>query len=78
MPDLGLLEASWVHPIHGRIVEVICGDHDRELTRSLEFLGIGSTGRRAPRGSGFCLRCTHRGARPANFLPTLAKETPAP
>lgn len=60
---------SWDHPRMGRIGEVACRAHAREVLAALNTLGVGCIGEPAAPGSA-CLRCTHAGERARVFLPT--------
>lgn len=61
-------EMSWDHPHLGRIVEIVCPDHEREVLRALEALGIGCTGRPYSNGDEPCGRCINRRVRPRAWL----------
>jgi hypothetical protein len=57
---------SWMHPVLGRIEEIVCPRHEREVLKALDTLGIGAIGERAPYGD--CLRCLHGEKRVRDFL----------
>ncbi len=53
------MEIQWTHPTHGEIFETVCAKHEQQLYRSLQFLGIGYSGR--PSNLTVCTRCQYVG-----------------
>ena len=51
---------EWMHPRAGRIRDVVCERHERELLRALTMLGIGCVGRDFPGDR--CGRCAAEAA----------------
>ncbi len=57
---------EWRHPVIGRVSEVACPFHCREMQWSLRMLGIGVSGCESPGEP--CLRCEQSGEEPRVFL----------
>jgi len=36
-----MMETGWMHPVHGRITEYLCEQHNTELLQALNVLQIG-------------------------------------
>jgi hypothetical protein len=64
LSDVVVME--WTHARIGRVREVLCPDHEREVLAALRVLATGcqSTGA----NSGVCVRCAHVNLRPADWL----------
>lgn len=52
----GLVRMEWQHPRYGRLSEIVCPRHEREVLAALRTLGIGCMGT-PNRQAGACLRC---------------------
>jgi len=70
----GLERLDWRHPVHGRVSEVICVRHRRQVLAALATLGIGCSGRESDDAA--CLRCAYDGARPATWIKSVASLLP--
>jgi hypothetical protein len=58
-----MMETGWMHPVHGRITEYLCEQHNTELLQALNVLQIGC--RSWLSNAVHCTRCR----------PTLTKES---
>lgn len=61
---------EWRHPVHGRVSEVVCARHRRQVTAALQTLGIGCSGRES--NAEVCLRCAYDGADPRTWIESVA------
>lgn len=52
-------QIEWAHPVHGRITELVCTAHERELLAALHTLGMGSIGQASAETR--CSRCHFSG-----------------
>lgn len=67
--ELELLE--WRHPVHGRVSEVVCVPHRRQVMAALQMLGIGCSGQRSDAAA--CLRCAYGDAAPRTWIESVAR-----
>lgn len=51
---------EWAHPVHGRMAEVVCREHETGLLGALGMLDIGCLGSNAA-ADGVCARCRAEG-----------------
>ncbi len=61
-----MITLMWSHPPLGRIVEVVCPVHEREVRAALDVLGVGHSGRPEPAGG--CRRGRSAGIAPGRLL----------
>jgi hypothetical protein len=58
--EVELHRLQWMHPVHGRVSEVVCPAHEDEVMTAHRVLGIGSSGCVETERDA-CDRCRHPG-----------------